>query len=327
MKAVFVEKHGGPLEVRETDIPQPGAGEVLIRMAAAPINPSDIIGIRRANADSESALFIPGLEGAGRVVAAGKGLLPHLWMGKRVACSPKHGSGGTWAEYMVTSAGLCFPLGHKVSDEQGSMSLVNPLTALAFIDIAIRGRHRTIINNAAASALGRMVELLCRKHGISLINIVRNQLHADSLRSMGSQYVLNSSDPLFTDQLASLSKQLNASVLFDSVCGNKMQSLIEALPYGSTVVIYGNLSPDDNVMINPHNLLANDIKIMGFFLGNRTKENGPVRNMVNLMKVRRLMSSDMKITIQGRFPLSRVREAIDTYLNNMSAGKVLLIPD
>ena len=327
MKAVFVEKPGDPLVIRETDIPQPGAGEVLIRMAAAPINPSDIAIIKRAHSEVEPAPFIPGLEGAGKVVAAGKGLLPRLWLGKRVACSPMHGSGGTWAEYMVTSAVLCFPLGQKVSDEQGSMSLVNPLTALAFINIAIRGRHRTIINNAAASALGRMVELLCRKHGISLINIVRSQEQADNLKSNGSLHVLNSSDPLFTDQLALLSKELNASILFDPVCGDKHHSLIEALPYGSTDVIYGNLSPDDYVMINPSNLLANDIKIRGFYLGNQAKINGPLRNMFNLLKVRRLMSGDMKINIQSRVPLSRAQEAVDTYLNNMSAGKVLLIPD
>ena len=76
---------------------------------------------------------------------------------------------------MVTGAGMCFPLKKKVSDEQGSMSLVNPLTAIEFIEIARRNKHKALINNAAASALGRMVELLGKKHGIPVINIVRSK--------------------------------------------------------------------------------------------------------------------------------------------------------
>jgi NADPH2:quinone reductase len=326
MKAVFVDNPSGNLVVKETDIPKPGDGEVLVKISAAPINPSDLAGIKRSHTDAGSSPFIPGLEGAGTVVAAGRGLLPRLWLGKRVVCSPKHGSGGTWAEYIVTSATLCFPLGRKVSDEQGSMSLVNPLTALAFIDIAEKGRHRTIINNAAGSALGRMVELLCRKNGISLINIVRSSKQAENLKSLGSGYVLDSSDPMFTFDLASLAKQLNATILFDSVCGEKLHLLIEALPYGSTVVIYGSLSEDEYVSFSPRNLLANDIRIKGFYLGNTTREAGIVKNILNLIRVRQLMASDMKINVQNRFPLENVNEAISTYLNNMSAGKVLLIP-
>ncbi len=326
MKAVFVDKANGNLMVKETGMPKPGAGEVLIKISAAPINPSDLAGIKRAMASSDGEPFIPGLEGAGIVVEAGKGLLPHLWLGKRVTCSPKHGSGGTWSEYIVTSAGSCFPLSKGISDEQGSMSLVNPLTALSFLDIVGQEHHKAIINNAAASALGRMVELLSAKHGIPVINIVRSQKQADDLMNKGSKYVLNSSDSLFTFDLASLSKELNASILFDSVCGENLHLLIESLPYGSTVVIYGSLSPDEYVSISPRNLLTNDIRIRGFFLGGATREAGMIKNMIKLFRVRRLMKGDMKITVQNRFPLSQVQTAIDTYLNNMSAGKVLLIP-
>jgi NADPH:quinone reductase-like Zn-dependent oxidoreductase len=91
------------------------------------------------------------------------------------------------------------------------------------------------------------------------------------------------------------------------------------------VIIYGNLSGEEQIMINPRSLIDNDIKISGFFLGNRAKENGLFKNVMNLMKVSRLMSSDLKIKIQGRFPLEKAQEAVDTYLGNMSAGKVLLI--
>jgi len=326
MKAAFLNNQGGDLIIKETDIPQPGPGEVLVKIAAAPVNPSDIAHIKEAQSGKDLNNFIPGLEGSGTVVATGKGLLPALLKGKRVACASKEGGAGTWAEYMVTTAANCFPLSKRVSDEQGSMSLVNPLTALAFIDIAREGKHKAITNNAAASALGRMLELLCRKERIPLINIVRRQEQVDMLKGQGSDHVLNRSEPSFTEELRSLASKLKATILFDSVCGPQFHDLAEALPSGSSVVIYGSLSPDEYVQFNPKKLLANDIHISGFYLGAQAKKNGLVKNLMKLRKVSRLMSSDMKINIHGRFPLERASEAIETYLAGMSAGKVLLIP-
>jgi NADPH2:quinone reductase len=326
MKAVFLEKPGGPLFVKEVSIPEPGPGEVLIKIAAAPINPSDLARLKNAHTDHDLTTFIPGLEGSGTVTAAGKGILPRLWLRKRVACSSGYGTSGTWAEYMVTPATMCFPLSSKVTDEQGSMSLVNPLTALAFFEIAKQNRHKAIINNAAASALGRMVELLGEKHRIPVINIVRNQKQEEMLKNLGSRYVLDSSDPSFIDNLGTLSKEMKATVLFDSVCSSQLDKIIDALPRNSYVFIYGNLSGEEQIMVNPMSLIGNNIKISGFYLGNRAKEKGLFKNMMNLREVSRLMSTDLKIKIQGRFPLTSVQEAVDTYLNNMSAGKVLLVP-
>lgn len=325
MKAVFLEKQGGPLVVREVKIPVPGPGEVLIKIAAAPVNPSDLAGIRNAHKNFDLETYIPGLEGSGTVVAAGSGLLPYLWKGKRVACSSEHHTSGTWAEYMVTSASMCFPLSKKVSDEQGSMSLVNPLTALSFIEIVKKERHKALINNAAAGSLGRMVEMLGKKHRIPVINIVRSQSQADLLKSAGSQHIMDSSAPEFLEALMDLSFKLNATILFDSVCSGKLGNMIEALPYGSSVVIYGNLSLAQEVEINPRSLIDNNIKITGFFLGSRSKENGMVKNLFNLMEVSRLMSTDMKIKIGNRFPLIKAQEAVDSYLGNMTGGKVLLM--
>ncbi len=324
MQAVFLEKEGGPLVTREVPVPVPADGEVLIRMKAAPINPSDLAQIKNAHKEYDLATFIPGLEGCGTVVAAGKGILPKLWMSKRVTCSSHYPASGTWAEYMVTSAGRCFPLSSKVSDEQGSMSLVNPLTALGFMEIAKENNHKAIINNAAASALGRMVELLGKKDNIPVINIVRNPKLADLLKKGGSKYVLDSSNQAFIENLGNLSAELKATLLFDSVCSRQLEKIIDVLPAKSSVIIYGNLSGEEQILINPRALIARDIKISGFFLGNRSKENGLFKNMMNLRKVSSLMSSDMKIKIQGSFQLNKTQEAVDYYLANMSGGKVLL---
>ena len=151
------------LVVVEKPVPRAGKGQVLVKMAAAPINPSDLAFLRGLYGLKKSLPVVPGLEGSGVVVAAGGGLRARVLMGRRVACSAPPGGDGTWAEYMVTSAAVCFPLGKKVSLEQGAMSLVNPLTAWALMDLARRGGHRAVVQTAAASALGRMILRLAQR--------------------------------------------------------------------------------------------------------------------------------------------------------------------
>jgi NADPH:quinone reductase-like Zn-dependent oxidoreductase len=325
MKAVFLENPEGRLVVREVDTPVPGPNEVLIKIKAAPVNPSDLAKLRTAHINRDLTTFIPGLEGSGTVIAHGKGILPFLLMGRRVACYSEYPTSGTWAEYMVTKAGKCFPLSNKVTYEQGSMLMVNPLTALAFFEIVKQNRHKAIINNAAASALGRIVELLGERHNIPVINIVKNKKQMEMLKDAGSHYVLDSSDHSFIADLETLSHHINANILFDSVCSRQLPKMIGALPWGSSVIIYGNLTREEHILVNPRNLIDSDIKIYGFNLAERAKKNGLLKNIINLSAVGRMMSCDLKIKIQGRFPLIRAQEALDTYLKDMSAGKVLLV--
>lgn len=326
MKAVFIDEITGKLIIKEERTPKPGPGEVLIKISAAPVNPSDIAKLRNAHTNNDLTTYIPGLEGSGTVVAAGNGFLPSLLTGKRVACSSEHNYSGTWAEYMITPAVKCFPLSRKITDEQGSMSLVNPLTALAFFEIVRKNGHKAIINNPSASALGRMVEMLGKKHKIPVINIVRNKKQYEMLIDLGSEHVLDNSDPDFMENLGRLSKHLNATLLLDSVCSPQLEKIVDVLPPDSSVIIYGNLSGEPLIMINPRRLIDNNLKISGFYLGQQAKENGLLKNIINLIKVRSLMNNELKIKIQNRFNLADAQEALDTYLNNMSGGKVLLIP-
>lgn len=326
MRAVFAGDEVDKLVVKEVKTPVPGIGEVLVRINAAPVNPSDLAGIRKAREKGESGNYIPGLEGSGTVVASGKGLLPKLWLGKRVACSSTHHTSGTWAEYVVTRAAMCFPLNKAVSDEQGSMMLVNPLTALAFIDIAKKNNHKAIINNAAASSLGRMVEFLAAKSGIPVINLVRKKEQVETLSKAGSPYVLNTSEDSFIKNFSSLSSKLDATLLFDSVCSPVTGKMINALPEGSSVIIYGNLTGEEFFPVNPRSLIDKDIEIHGFFLGSYAGNNSMFRNMLNLLKVGTLLKDDIRIKINNTYPLEKAQEAVDTYLNNMTEGKILLVP-
>jgi NADPH:quinone reductase-like Zn-dependent oxidoreductase len=323
MNAVQLEKPGGPFIMRSVRVPVPQKGEVLVKMAASPINPSDLKRIREA---TFIETFIPGIEGSGTIVAAGEGFLPKLWLGKRVACSSPGTESGTWSEYMVTKASYCFPLPNFISDEQGSMLLVNPMTAVAFFDIIRIEKHKAIVNAAAAGALGGMIMLLAKKNNIPVINIVRNEEQVKMLLSAGASYVLNNSDIDFNESLQKLSHELNATIAFDPIAGSFTQQLLNALPYGSTIVLYGNLSgTEQGTFLRP--LLDENKKLHGFYLVNWMKDNGLIKTLRNLNKVKLLLKNDFKVPVQKRFPLHQTQMAIDTYLSNMTGGKVLLIPN
>jgi NADPH:quinone reductase len=324
MKAVKLERPDGPLTIGTVKVPQPKDGEVLVKMACAPVNPSDFMRIKSISGESIDS-FIPGIEGSGTIVSAGKGLLPRLWMGRRVACSSLNPASGTWAEYMVTKAAFCFPLPDAISDEQGSMLLVNPMTAVAFFDIIHQEKHKAIVNSAAAGALGHMIIILGKKHNIPIINVVRNQSQADLLQRQGARYVLKNTDPGFADQLRLMTHDLNATLALDPIAGNYTQQLLDSLPYGSTVILYGNLAATEHgTTLRP--LLLENKKLHGFYLANWMKDNGLFKTITNLNKVKRLLKNDLTVIVQGRFVLDQAQIAVDTYLNNMTAGKVLLVP-
>jgi NADPH:quinone reductase len=325
MLAVLLREDDGRLSARHVSLPKPKAGEVLIKMTSAPINPSDLARIRSVTEHADRLTFIPGIEGCGIVVGHGSGILPRLWQGKRVACTSFSNKSGTWAEYMVTLASRCVPLPEGISDEQGSMLLVNPMTAVAFFDMAKSGRHRAIVNTAAASSLGRMIEILGKKNRIPVIHIVRNLKQKATLINLGAEHVLISSDKNFSKELHSLSRSLQATLVFDAVGGNLTRQILLAVPSESTMVIYGNLSAEQPE-IDHRSLVSDNKKVIGFYLANSLKKTGPVATIRNIIRVRQLLKNELTIPVQGRFSLEEAQEALDSYLGNMSAGKVLLIP-
>lgn len=322
MQAVLLQGKKGSLTVGPIPVPSPGPGQVLVRMAAAPINPSDLGFLKGSYGFQNPFPVVPGLEGSGTVMAAGPGLLPHLLLGRRVACSAR--SGGTWAEYMVTSASTCFPLPKNLSFEQGSMMIVNPMTAYAFFDIAKHNKHAAIVSNAAASALGRMILRLGQLYHMPVIHIVRRQEQVDLLRSLGGEYILNSSDSKFHAQLHGLSSQLNATLILDPVAGDEAQGLLDAAPDGSTLLIYGSLS---GKRIDPQSSSQNGKHITGFFLPDWIAQRNIFQVLMDMRRVGRLVANELQTTIQKRFPLQAVQEAMALYQANPTAGKVLILPN
>ena len=323
MRAVRQHEAGGPLSYESVQVPEPGPGQVLVKMNAAPVNPSDLALLRGGYLD-RSYPFTPGLEGSGTVVAAGKGLFPRLRLGRRVACSPLQGGDGTWAEYMLTSAMHVAPLPEHISSEQGSMMLVNPMTAMAFMQLAKAGRHKALVNNAAASSLGKMLIRLARSKGMPLINIVRKEEQVAALIGMGATHVLNSSSPGFKEELTRLAHELDATLFLDAVTGEQSSILLDAAPRGSTLLAYARLSGDP-LTAHPHALIVDEKRIMGFQLGNWLQSKGLLFKLRFINSVKKQLGEELASHISRTFPPDRAGEAIEHYKAHMSEGKILLV--
>ena len=325
MTVVQLDAIGQPLAVREIPVPGPGKGEVLVKMTASPINPSDLAFLMGGYGFKTGLPVTPGNEGSGVVVASGSGFMAGRLVGKGVACFAREGMGGAWAEYMVTRASYCVPISKNNDLEQASMALVNPLTALAFINIAKKGKHPAILNTAAASALGKMLIRLANRHGIPLINVVRKENHVELLKKMGATYVLNSGDRNFIKDLNELSQSLRARLFFDAVGGPLLGQLLMAAPHGTTIMSYGRLSSEPCV-IEPGALILHHKKINGFFLRDWMQSRNLIQVLGDINKVKSMLNSDMHTPIKMRSPLSQVNEALDAYKAEMTGGKILLVP-
>lgn len=328
MRAVVLSESGGTAQITNIPVPQPGPGEVLIKMHASPINPSDLAFLAGGYGIKKEFPVVPGFEGSGTVVAAGKGILPRLWMGKNVACAASPKYNGCWAEYMKTSAAMCVPISKNISLDQASMMFVNPMTALAFFDVykdftGSTKKRSGIINTAAASALGQMIIKLGKRQGIDVISVVRREEQVELLKKEGAEYIVNSSNPDFESQLKELAHQLNATLIFDAVGGKMVQKLLDAAPKGSKLFIYGRLSADE-CEINPGDLIFTGNQIQGFWLTGWLHNKSFLQSIKNTRKIQALIGKELSTKIHQSFPPEQILEAIEMYQNNMSKGKVLI---
>jgi len=233
------------IEVITREWPAPTGNQVLVRMEAAPINPSDLFLMTMA-ADLANAQYSPGKivapvdpayaaaqklrhgqrmdignEGAGEVVAAGDGPMAQALLGQRVACVPGH----AFSQYALADAMMCLPLGEH-SSEAGAASFVNPMTALGFAETTRRdagkGGGKALLHLAAASSLGQMLNRICQEDGLELVNIVRREQQAELLREQGASHVVNSSGEDFIGDLARAIDQTDAFIGFDPIGGGDM---------------------------------------------------------------------------------------------------------
>jgi NADPH2:quinone reductase len=328
MRALRLTAYDGrpeSLQVAEVPVPKLTAGQVLVRVAAAPINPSDLHFVRGLYGVKKPLPAVPGFEGSGTVVAAGS-LAGRLLMGRRVGCVPTPTTDGTWAEYVAVPMKQCLPLLPRMSDEQGAGFFINPVSAWALMELARRGKHRALVQSAAASTLGRMLQKLARKEKLPLVNVVRRADQEELLRKLGAEHVVNSSEPEFEERLRLICHELGVSMAFDPVAGPMTGQLTRALVDGGTVIVYGSLSEQD-CRIHPREFVFHQKKIEGFWLADFFKGGFGKDQLRALVGVPTLLGKDFDVPVRARLPLESAGEALRIAASDMTAGKVFFTPN
>lgn len=329
MSAVVLDAYDGPASLRLTrrPVPKPGPGQVLVKISASPMNPSDIAFIHGSYGFRSPPPVVPGQEGAGTVVAAGKGMLGQYFLGKRVACLKMKEGDGMWAEYALTAAtGGVLPLSDSVGMEQGGMSAINPMTACALLEIARRGGHGAFILAPGASSLGQMINRLARLRGVRVINVVRRAAQVDLLREQGATVVLNSSDEGFPEQLRDACHAHDCRLAFDAVAGSLTHELLQAMPPQSHVTVFGGLSREAACAGIDH-LVFQGKSVDGFWLGPWLQRKNPLGILRLWRRAQALVPTALESRIRERVPLEDARRAMEAYMGQMTGGKFLLQPD
>lgn len=329
MTAVVLDSYSGveALRVEQRPVPRPGHNEVLVKVAASPINPSDLAFLEGRYGFKKPPPVIPGFEGSGTVVAVGGGMMGRYFLGRRVACLRQGKGDGVWADYVVTATkGGALPLHHSVSLELGAMSAVNPLTAMAFLEIAKAGGHKAIVQTAAASALGQMVVRLAHREGIQVINVVRRDAQVEFLKRQGATIVISSSEADFDQQLRDACHQHKPHLALDAVAGPLTRQLLAALPPHSKVTVYGGLSYEP-AQASPDQLIFQNKAVDGFWLGPWLAKKNPIQILMMWRRAQRLLSTQLKSEIRAQYPFQEAKKAIREYRSQMTGGKVLLRPN
>lgn len=238
------------LSLAKPAIPEPGPEQVVVKVEATPINPSDL-GLLLGPADMTTAkstgsgadvvvtakvpaAALPflaarldqampvGNEGAGTVIKAGSSEAAQALLGKTVSMV----GGSMYTQYRLLKAGDCQPLPAGTTAAEGASWFVNPLTALGMVETMKREGHKALVHTAAASNLGQMLNKICNEDGIGLVNIVRSQEQAKLLAGIGARHVVDSSLPSFSDDLTQALVETGATIAFDAIGGGKLASQI-----------------------------------------------------------------------------------------------------
>jgi NADPH2:quinone reductase len=286
LRTLVTEEGTLELSLVNVEMPDPGADEVLVKIEATPLNPSDLAlllgpadmstarvsgtpenpvtadipeGLRKLVAGRVGESLPLGNEGAGLVVAAGSSDAAQALMGKRVGMV----GGEMYAQYRVMNVMMCLELEEGTTAAEGASCFVNPLTALGMVETMRMENHTALVHTA--SNLGQMLNRICIGEGIDLVNIVRKPEQVAMLRELGAKYIVDSSSDTFKDDLVAALVATGATLAFDATGGGKLGghilSAMEAAAvatmseynrYGSDVYkqlyIYGGLDTSPTVL-------------------------------------------------------------------------------
>lgn len=321
MKEIIFEKLGKPLEVlelRESEIPTPKENEVLIRVTARNINPSDLMFIQGlygitprlpSSAGFEASGVIEKADGAGRFSKGMRVMFTGL---------------GTWREYMAVPVGSVIPVPQNMPDEIACQAFVNPLTAFGMLEESGLGEGEWLLITAGASAFGKFAIQLAKEKGIKVAATVRHDDQIELLKKLGADLVVNTEKEKIYRVIPEQTGG-GVHVVFDAVSGKLGAQALSCLRANGKMMVFGALSLD-NMPINSGLLIFRNLTIEGFWLSTWTEKLDHKARIEAFGKVFHfLMKEDAQVDIAGKFPLESFREAILEYEKPGRNGKILLM--
>lgn len=311
------------LEDAHIPVPTPAKGQVLIKLRVASVNPSDLHFIKGEYGQPRRKGVPAGFEGCGDVVAAGEGA--EALIGKRVAFAVSPHGSGAWAEYALTDAVACIPLRPDVSDIDGSAQTVNPLTAMAMVDIAA-GEGDAFVISAATSQLGKLMISLAKDMDLKVIALVRRTEAVTPLKDLGATEVLVTTDPDFTNQFAAASRAHKPRVFLDAVSDQISETVFTLMPNNARWVSYGKLGTDAPVLTQMGQFIFMGKRIEGFWLTNWIRNTSLADQARVVGEVQaRFSDGRWKTDVAATLTLSEVIEGLAD-ATKLTDGKVIITP-
>ncbi|MGB0938273.1 MAG: zinc-binding dehydrogenase [Colwellia sp.] len=318
------------IKLNSKAIPELSKGQVLVKMLAAPVNPSDLVYLLGKYGIPPNDGAYVGFEGCGIVVKANAGLYGKWLVGKRVAVSAQPGIDGVWAEYAITKANFCLPVRKELSDEQAATIIVNPCTSVCMVDRALELGAKAIVINAAASQVGKGIIRYAKTKKLKTIATVRSEANVAPLNALGADAVLLNTDQHYNEDLKTVCHSLKASVLLDAVADIDTPQILKAMPNNSTAIVYGRLTDTHDPiggLFSVSDAIFRNAKVEGFWLARYISGCNPLQILALSRKVQKLFAEGVFHTdIYASVNFVDFPDALDHYAVNKSDGKVILKP-
>ncbi len=316
------------LECRDLPLPEPGPGQVRVRMLYSPVNPSDLLTVRGNYGILPKLPGTPGFEGCGIVEKSGGGFYGKILLGRRVCVLNR--VGGNWRDHVVLNAMEAFPFVPKgVPDEQMACLFVNPATAWIMTREVLRPRAgEWLLQTAAGSALGKMVIRLGKRFGFKTINVVRRPDTAAEIAKYSPDVIIDTSKEDLEERVEDITGGKGVPFAIDAVGGETGSKVFRCLGSRGRMLVYGALAADQSMQITSRRLILGSKTIEGFWLSDWVKSKSPLRMLRLLRKVGGLIKEGLLRTdVAAVYNLDQIKEAVQAAETPGRQGKVLLKMD
>ncbi|MCO6184719.1 zinc-binding dehydrogenase [Rhizobium sp. L1K21] len=322
MRVIEYKSFGNPgevLQLGERPVPNPGPGQIRVKLTMSPIHNHDLWTIRGEYGVKPELPAVGGTEAAGIVDAVGEGV-ENVKVGQRVMAASLTEA---WAEYFLMPAARAVPLPDSVSDEVGCQLIAMPISAMMALEDLGAKEGEWIIQNAATGAVGKTISMICKSRGINVVNVVRRESAVEELAALGITNAVSTSDADWMKKAKALTGGAPILYAIDSVGGKETGKLMSLLGEGGTLMIFGTMG-GGNMEISSGDLIFKQAKVVGFWgakRGGKTNAKDYVRMITELVTL--AAQGKLNLPVEEVFGLTEAGLAADASAKPGRKGKIV----